>query len=134
MTSRHLLAAVSILAATLPAAARGQRADALRIGPPPSRITAAEERPELLPSRGSLTPGTMAVRSMFDSTGTHRSYWLPGLIVGAALGLDFGISLHNSLCESDCHHPFAETAAEIAGSTLVFAVLGALLGSAIHRH
>ena len=62
-----------------------------------------------------------------------RSYWLEGTIVGGALGLLGGLQLQHELCAGSGNCTSSADHVWFAIPTLALAVIGGLIGSAIHK-
>ena len=95
----------------------GQSASALRVGmsqPSPVRRPLA------------------AAAAVKDSLPKTR--WLEGTVIGGVLGLVGGLQLQHQTCNSDS--PCSSSADKLwfVIPTMVFAVIGGLIGSAIHKH
>ena len=70
-----------------------------------------------------------------DTAAIHslpRTYWLPGSIVGGLIGLDIGLGVQDALC-AESHCDSLSDRIWFLIPTLVFGVVGGLIGSAIHR-
>ena len=105
--------------------------------------TLSGARPVLAQSAASLTiglrtPYRVAPRPApirVDSVRSH-SEWLPGFVIGGAIGLISGLQLQHQLnndsdSPSSASRPFADHILFL-GPTLVLAVIGGLIGSSIH--
>jgi hypothetical protein len=77
---------------------------------------------------GLAIPVRMAVRS-----GTDRSYWLEGTIVGAVIGLAGGFAIRNAGCGEIAGGCSSSSTVLAFAPAVALAVLGGLLGSTIHK-
>lgn len=112
-------------------------AQEIRAGMAAQSLTSVRERP-LAAIRGNSRTDSLDLRlpvPTADSIGGRKSYWLIGFVVGSVIGLVGGLQLQDEIChDRDAGRCTGADHLWFLVPTAAFAAIGAMIGSAIHRH